>query len=715
MKNASKSGSGPLFALNLATLILATIVLAQTASAKVGDKSTDLNLEGLDAKACVIATTACNSTVTGELTADDCELDDSTKIDFWEFQGNSGQTVTIDLTSGDFDTFLFLLDPNSDTETFDDDGGSGTNSRIVHTLDATGTWTIGANAFFLGDLGSYSLTLSCSADGPNPPAAPSNLTATTISAHEIELGWQDNSNNEDEFRIEIRDDGAAPSSGFSGRLKRTDLLAKNARPLDTVELAILPEVDHQALLAEDAARSGPGVPLRFAQRQEVFLSPRFDGRWETLPDGDQLWRLRVRSPGALSLSFAFTRYSMPAGGRLLVYSPDGETLLGPYGAKYNRPRGQLWTPIVPGDEAVIEARVPDGNSGDIVLELTAVHHAYRDLRDPTGAEKSGACNIDVVCPEAAGWEDQVRSVARIIVGGTSLCTGAMINNTAGDLKPLFLTADHCGLTPANAASLITYWNFDNSTCRPPSTSGGSGDGSLSQSLTGSTYLAGSPTSDFTLVQLDQTPPGSFGVFWAGWDRRTIDFPAATAIHHPQGDEKRISFEYDPTSTTSYLGNTSPGDGSHIRVEDWDLGTTESGSSGSPLFNDGQLVVGQLHGGYAACGNDLSDWYGRLSTSWNLGLSSWLDPGNTGVEFIDGQDSAGSGGFVDLGSVSADVIETIVIGLDPATTYTFRVRARNADGDSDYSNEASATTLPDGGIFTDGFESGDTTRWSTSVP
>lgn len=47
---------------------------------------------------------------------------------------------------------------------------------------------------------------------------------------------------------------------------------------------------------------------------------------------------------------------------------------------------------------------------------------------------------------------------------------------------------------------------------------------------------------------------------------------------------------------------------------------------------------QLHGGFAACGNSSSDWYGRLSTSWTLGLSDWLDALDTGVMTLDGLDT-----------------------------------------------------------------------------
>ncbi len=414
-------------------------------------------------------------------------------------------------------------------------------------------------------------------------------------------------------------------------------------PLDEVEILSLPAVDNRALLAADAAVAGPGIPLRFAQPRPVSSSPATSGTWQTLADSSELWRLRIRSPGALSLSLGFTRYSMPAGGSLVVLTPDRSTVLGPYTERHNRVHGELWTPLLPGSEAVIEVRLGAGRRSRLELELTAVNHGYRDISQfesaEKSAEKSGACNIDVVCPEGDLWDPQIRSVARIIVSGSFLCTGFMVNNTAQDHRPLFMTADHCGLSAQSAASLVVYWNYFNSTCRTPGSgaSGGVGDGSLSQTQTGSTFLAGSAASDFSVVELDEAPLASYDVHWVGWDARPGDVPAAIAVHHPRGDEKRISFEDDPTTTTSYLGTGVPGDGSHIRVADWDQGTTEGGSSGSPLFDPNGRVIGQLHGGFAACGNDLSDWYGRLSTSWDLGLMQWLDPGATGALFFDGLD------------------------------------------------------------------------------
>jgi lysyl endopeptidase len=83
------------------------------------------------------------------------------------------------------------------------------------------------------------------------------------------------------------------------------------------------------------------------------------------------------------------------------------------------------------------------------------------------------------------------------------------------------------------------------------------------------------------------------------------------------------------------------------IGSWDLGVTEGGSSGSPLFDHNGRVVGQLWGGQAACtqdgagttNNGLYDYYGRFGISWDGASSSqrlkdWLDPDDSGVEILD---------------------------------------------------------------------------------
>ena len=406
-------------------------------------------------------------------------------------------------------------------------------------------------------------------------------------------------------------------------------------PLTAVPRVTAPGPDREALALEDAGREAEGLPYRFALPHVVALRPAFSGLWETLADGSSVWRLRVSVGGASHLNFGFTAFRMPEGAFLHVYAVDGTSRLRSFGAADNQPAGELWTPVLLADDAVIELDVPKGLEDDVILNLGSINVGYRGFGAEPGAEiQSGSCNVDVVCPLGDGWRKEIPSVARISIGGTSLCTGFMVNSTAADQRPLFMTAYHCGLRSTNSSSLVAYWNYETSTC------GGTPNGSLSQNQSGSTFLAGYSASDFTLVQLNQSPNSAWKVTFSGWDRSGSDTSGATAIHHPQGDEKRISFEYDPTFTTSYLGTSSPGDGTHVRVVDWDQGTTEGGSSGSPLFDPSHRVIGQLHGGYAACGNNSSDWYGRLSVSWNGGgtsstrLRDHLDPGNTGAVSVD---------------------------------------------------------------------------------
>lgn len=125
-------------------------------------------------------------------------------------------------------------------------------------------------------------------------------------------------------------------------------------------------------------------------------------------------------------------------------------------------------------------------------------------------------------------------------------------------------------------------------------------------------------------------PASDNAFFSGWNRGN-EIPTSTrGIHHAYGDEKRISTDIDAPIIVDYF---QPFGSSYWRVV-WDSGTTQSGSSGSGLWDQNGRLVGLLSGGSADCrGGD--DRYGRFSKSWNgifdaTRLSNWLDPINSGV-------------------------------------------------------------------------------------
>ena len=353
---------------------------------------------------------------------------------------------------------------------------------------------------------------------------------------------------------------------------------------------------------------------------------------------------------------------MPSEGELFVYAADGSGLRGPFTAADNATHGELWTPLLRSDDIVVEVTVPADQRAALDLTLGQVNHGFRSIAARSTAKRSGACNVDVTCDEANPWRAQARSVGRYTVSSGVLCSGALVNNTGGGQTPYFLTANHCGIDEENAASVVVYWNFENSFCRSDDEDGGRGDGPLDQFSSGAIFRASTGDaepqydafihgSDFTLIELDTPLDVSFNAYFAGWNR--ADAPTtseAVSIHHPHGQEKRISFDFDATTVTSYLESSTTLAPTHLRVGNWEVGTTEVGSSGSPLFDANRRIVGLLSGGFAGCttsdpavDNDAPDWYGRLAYAWDSGdtpstrLRDWLDPLGTDATAINGVD------------------------------------------------------------------------------
>ena len=434
-----------------------------------------------------------------------------------------------------------------------------------------------------------------------------------------------------------------------------------------VQRHTLPRVDTDALRAEDRERADRIAPYRYGTVRETDLRPRSSGTWERLPGGHWLWRLRLQSREAVSLSVAFTAVGLPPGAKLFVYGRTKAHIRGPY-TQEDVTEGALRTPIVRGDEATIELEVPAGARQDVQLEVDRLVHGYRSLRPSDangGTAKSGDCNIDVACDEADPWRRQVRSVAGYgFTRGEDalLCTGSLVNNTAEDKTPYFLTAEHCVQTEQDARNMVFYWNYQNESCRSPGSANNgtvTDDDPLDQTSTGAILrarygsvhedgdIAGKP--DLTLVEIDEDIPLSYQVYFNGWnweDQRTQE---SVTIHHPSGHGKRISFDRDPTSIDAYVGYTGEPNDTHLRIGNWERGTTEGGSSGSPLFDTNKRVVGVLSGGAAGCGRNTSgaednnepDWYGRLHTGFDQGdyesatFADWLDPANSGTRVLDG--------------------------------------------------------------------------------
>ena len=119
--------------------------------------------------ACSQTPISAGQTLTGSLSTSDCRLSDGSYYDTFTFNGSTGQQIAVSMSSS-FDTYLFMFSPNGQLLAFDDDGGSGTDSRMPAetgfiTLPSSGVYTIGANSYVPSTTGSYTVTLTSAGGG----------------------------------------------------------------------------------------------------------------------------------------------------------------------------------------------------------------------------------------------------------------------------------------------------------------------------------------------------------------------------------------------------------------------------------------------------------------------------------------------------------------------------------------------------------------------
>ena len=410
-------------------------------------------------------------------------------------------------------------------------------------------------------------------------------------------------------------------------------------PASALEVNKLPSLNNDELLSTELNKRTNNRAPKFAQTLHVNINPENSGSWEYI-DNRAIWRVVIHSQSAHSINLGFSQFSLPAQGSLYIYDYYEPSSKDQYVSADSDVHEQLWTPIIPSDKIIIELNIPTQIQNEIKLQLDYVNHDFVNILEAI----SQSCNIDVSCGSENGYvgiedyREQIRSVGLYTIAGTSVCTGFLINNTRRDCTPYFMTAHHCNLTAANAATMVTYWNFENSFCRESGSieSGNSGDGTYDVFNSGATLISAWEDSDFTLVEFDDPIPEAANAYFCGWDVTSNLPDRGVIIHHPNLEEKRISFKQSPLYTGAWGSeSTAVVNGNHFVVDHWDLGTTEDGSSGAPLLNRQGLVVGQLHGGLADCETPGYDSFGRMFSSWtgdgmpSNRLKDWLDPDNTG--------------------------------------------------------------------------------------
>jgi len=410
---------------------------------------------------------------------------------------------------------------------------------------------------------------------------------------------------------------------------------------DSVGLIETGIVDREAMLIEDDLRPA-NTPYRYGFKFEDEYDFFNHATKSTIENGAEVWRLDILSRGALAMSLEFLPFYLSENSDLYIYNDDYSVVLGAYSSLNNNENNVFSIPLLRGELIHMELIIPQNTQEANSIIISEIIHDYKDVLNLwENYESERDCGENVNCSSADNYQDPVNAASFLDMGGY-ICSGSMINNTNNDLTPYYLTAWHC-VTGENVNTFRFYFNYETSGCSGNSASYGSYAYSSDLLVT-----SGDMDPDFALLEISGTIYESWDVFYAGWNRSNSSPTISCGVHHPGGAPKKINFDNDQAYNSGTINwgdgyGTSPA-GSHWEVY-WDDGGTEGGSSGSPLFDNNQRIVGQLSGGSGACGSG-SDSYGKLSRAWSTSnIENWLDPTNSGAYTLDGIYTAGPSEYI----------------------------------------------------------------------
>ncbi|HEY0662383.1 MAG TPA: PKD domain-containing protein [Lysobacter sp.] len=306
------------------------------------------------------------------------------------------------------------------------------------------------------------------------------------------------------------------------------------------------------------------------------------------------WRQEIGHPGASYIAAHFKHFNLPRGAAVVVRSPDSSrmwTYTGQGKARMGDRQG-FWAIHIPGEKALIEvySRNPIGK-GAVQIDGYARGFSKAESGGQPIGEPEAICGQDdsdwAQCYVGTDFYDKGRAVARLLINGTSGCTGWLVGSE-GHL----MTNNHC-ITSAGDAGNTDYEFMAEGSCSQNCASFGACPGTVA--ATSATFVQTDAALDYTLVKLPTNVSTTYGYL----QMRSSGAVLNERIYIPQHAAawgKRIAVESSASGDGGFckvsgLNQTpcsgGPGDTGYMC-------DTQGGSSGSPVIGFVDNAVVSLH-------------------------------------------------------------------------------------------------------------------------
>jgi len=375
----------------------------------------------------------------------------------------------------------------------------------------------------------------------------------------------------------------------------------------------LPFLNVEQLLEEDK-NARPGTPFRYGYKFDVDFSLNNSGEWVELENADRLWKFTIKSEGALGLFFNSNAFYLPVGSELFIYNDD-RSMFRKYTNTDSKASMSFSSSSIKGDIMHLEYYEPYSVYNEGSINIISIIHDYKDIFNISRDIRDESCGDDV-SEHLDEYRMQINATGLLDTRQGNICTGTLLNNEWENHLGYYWTAWHCVNDYIGSESLTSIY-FENFRFYFDFIAGNQYSyEDFENYATGASLLAHSDgmnpdyalmvINDFSRIEADE-------LCFSGWDashsQNSNSNPPMLGIgvHHPSGHPKKMIFDQGENAV-SYPGEVTwkfeeeeiqSQPHYHWQVE-WNEGSTAPGSSGSGLFNDQGLLVGQLSGGNADC-------------------------------------------------------------------------------------------------------------------